>query len=622
MASIEELRSEARTFFSWPVRHTDAALNVSFERPPRFSQFDVVSMDRVAALVSEFVESIRGKEPEDGLASALDIARRATEHDDPELVKWALTLFITHDPVGARLPIPSMEEVDAQLLVPSAPEFEMELAEAELDPETKLNWFREDPWANEHHQHWHAVYPWRGYEGRTKDRAGELFVYMHEQMLARYDTERYALGLPLVEPLADYRAPIPGGYDPGFELRDGEGRPFLPRPPGRSLSEVEGFEQLEQWRDRLSEAVSDGSFDGDDGADRLGDHIEASIDSTWGAGRDDRLHNEGHGFLGKLVEVPTRGIGVITDVRTAIRDPVFYRWHRHIDDFSHLRQQRQGPRDLEGDAPPVVMRSGDGSAVHSPDIILALERQVPESAEPSFDGRGWAESTFGGDRWDTDFSTGDVTTTELQTSSMRREVRLPNDSRIEIEHLVHEPFFLVYRVENTHRNPQPVTVRTFLAASELSENRRLWIEMDKFSPQVPLQPGRNVLFRPASHASVIRRSSMPPEPIEHRGSDLHGDGDTDYCQCGWPYNLLVPRGTPDGMEFRLFVIVTDGSLDARSKDTCGSMSFCGLRDVEYPDARPMGYPFDRPIAERSIALLPTKLRHVAMREIKIRYRPL
>ena len=44
-------------------------------------------------------------------------------------------------------------------------------------------------------------------------RHGELFFYMHEQMLARYDTERRALGFGPVVPFADYREPIGEGYE-------------------------------------------------------------------------------------------------------------------------------------------------------------------------------------------------------------------------------------------------------------------------------------------------------------------------------------------------------------------------------------------------------------------------
>ena len=36
---------------------------------------------------------------------------------------------------------------------------------------------------------------------------------MHEQMLARYDAERRALGFGPVVPFADYREPIEEGYE-------------------------------------------------------------------------------------------------------------------------------------------------------------------------------------------------------------------------------------------------------------------------------------------------------------------------------------------------------------------------------------------------------------------------
>ena len=56
-----------------------------------------------------------------------------------------------------------------------------------MEPEQTLAYFREDVGVNSHHFHWHLVYPFMGPEPRfyDKDRRGELFYYMHEQMLAR-----------------------------------------------------------------------------------------------------------------------------------------------------------------------------------------------------------------------------------------------------------------------------------------------------------------------------------------------------------------------------------------------------------------------------------------------------
>jgi len=55
------------------------------------------------------------------------------------------------------------------------------------------------------------------------------------------------------------------------------------------------------------------------------------------------------------------------------------------------------------------------------------------------------------------------------------------------------------------------------------------------------------------------------------------------------------------MTFDLFVMVTDGSLDqvnsgmgSSGPGQCApSFVHCGATGMDYPDARPMGYPFDR-----------------------------
>ena len=48
-------------------------------------------------------------------------------------------------------------------------------------------------------------------------------------------------------------------------------------------------------------------------------------------------------------------------------------------------------------------------------------------------------------------------------------------------YLDHEDFFYFLRVENTAAERRAITVRIFLVATELADNRRMWIEMDKFA---------------------------------------------------------------------------------------------------------------------------------------------
>lgn len=58
---------------------------------------------------------------------------------------------------------------------------------SDLEVEHRLAYWREDLGINLHHWHWHLVYPFSGPdEVVRKDRRGELFYYMHQQLLARY----------------------------------------------------------------------------------------------------------------------------------------------------------------------------------------------------------------------------------------------------------------------------------------------------------------------------------------------------------------------------------------------------------------------------------------------------
>lgn len=78
------------------------------------------------------------------------------------------------------------------------------------------------------------------------------------------------------------------------------------------------------------------------------------------------------------------------------------------------------------------------------------------------------------------------------------------------------------------------------------------------------------------------------------------DPEKNFCGCGWPHHFLVPRGTTDGMPFELFVMATNWKEDQIKSTVSGSKicrdaaSYCGVLDDQYPDKKPMGFPFDRP----------------------------
>lgn len=677
-----------------------AAGEVAEGAPPpfrRFSAFHLPDVQRAKELASEWMnvaEAVRGgsEDPAEmrvAVGAALEEATgtiaemAAAPNLDAALARHAVKLFLTHYRHELPLRIHGLEAREPWLVLPSR---NGDGPPATSNPEEALRWFREDPKLNEHHEHWHVVYPITGVPapgnplgGKTKERQGELFLYMHRQMMARYETERIAVGLPPVEPW-QYLDTDPYGYDPGPYLR----ATFGPRLPGKKWEPTPEAapdepstiwvtpEDMGERAQRLFQAAGSGVFELPDGqripvdATLLGQTQEADIGtvetglipwdpteakesfSKWYValtqGYYGNFHNVGHDMFGWL---STTNNGVMGFVPTAMRDHLFYRWHKLIDDLFATWQETQPPHDF-ADAPPVTIRKslpGEPETPNqSPDIILCLARDLV----PWDDWQKFGEHAFGGsDNWDREFASGSFqdpgmptpfqTTDELQTSMRQRVVTIetgaeppaqPAEEPHEIEYLDQEEFFYFLRLENKSSEEANVTVRVFLVAAEdpeLPEDRRMWIEMDKFK-QTLKGSEQAVVFRPASLSSVIRKPGVKPPsaelpPIRARSDAMQESANIleNYCDCGWPYNLLLPRGTTGGMRFRLLVMLTDWDVDhVPQEGDCGSMSYCGALE-KYPDSRPMGYPFDAPFTEKTIAQVIAESPNMATRDIVIRW---
>jgi len=550
MADLRQVRDRAWSLFLEPsppqraaFREAAPELAAAGEEPiENFSVFNKRHLDRALRITAEMMRLANASPDEKGLDDVLDFYEQMRERENPDLVDYALMVFITHHPRGRALvhAIPPITLRNPEFVAPSTapagrslpgPELLEVLAEAESEPglaavdsvfvggalpSDELEWYREDPFANEHHTHWHVVYPTRGIPDpadpsgppKAQDRQGEIFFYMHQQMIARYDAERVALGLPRVSPLADYRAPVSVGYDPGPYMRS---QGFGPRPPGARMVSIQGTSLSDQegFRDELRRAVDGLAFGAlnprvpIDQVTLLGASLEsclAGIDAVRPGAGDTYgdLHNSGHGML---AEASQGAPGVMTTTEVAIRDPVFYQWHKHVDDFYAAWQEKKGARDLS-DRPLARLRkrvdpaTGDAS---SPDILLAFEDALP--AEAAQDLQAWARGAFGGDHWDED-PAGPLTDT-LETAMLQRRLTLADRvTAVPLEHLTHRPFVWIFRIENQVDREVRVTARVFLVPRSQAADRRAWIEMDKFVHQLgPLEK------------SVVARRGSPHEKL-------------------------------------------------------------------------------------------------------------
>lgn len=555
----------------------------------------------------------------------------ATVHDvvNEEIYVFAVMYAVLHSSNLRNIQLPPIEEVLPYWYFPSSvvatADFQVKESESEeerivvpyefphtdLDPEYRMAYFREDVSLNSHHWHWHLAYPftWTPESlGGTRDRKGELFYYMHQQTVSRYDIDRLCNGLNRVRPLSDFREKLDLAYFPNL-MATNSGRQYAARQANTIPTDTidVSIDRVALWKSRILEAIHNRSVIDPNGKriplvdprgiDMLGDLLEATAISINRAYYGD-YHNFGHRLIARAHDPLGEygGLrGVMAFSSTAMRDPIFYRWHRLIDDIFNEYKETLTP-------------------YSKPE----LEWSDVEVTAISVLGDKTKKLNF------------------LQTFWQDREVLLSrgldfgraNPVAVSFRHLNHEEFTYKIEVNNRSKNEQQAIVRIFLApvSNELNsefefpEQRRFFIELEKY--QVKLKPGPQVLERRSVDSNVTLPTVRGFEQLGRPVGDSAPTLVEAFCGCGWPHHLLLPMGRIEGLRFVLFAMCSNWELDKVDnlpEKRCGdAASYCGIRDQKYPDKRNMGYPFDRPVSAG--ATLDTFLTpNMKTREIIIRH---
>ena len=127
---------------------------------------------------------------------------------------------------------------------------------------------------------------------------------------------------------------------------------------------------------------------------------------------------------------------------------------------------------------------------------------------------------------------------------------------------------------------------------------------------ITVKPGTNKLRRHSSESSA----TVPDVPsykklLEKAKMALENESELDLSKyqrsCGIPNRLLLPKGKPEGMNFWLSVFISDGKEDTgmdhpEDSKFGGTHSQCGIHGEEYPDKKPLLYPFDRRIPDDNL----------------------
>ncbi|XP_020292379.1 phenoloxidase 2 [Pseudomyrmex gracilis] len=539
----------------------------------------------------------------------LSVSVYCRDRINSEMFIYALSVAILHRPDTKDLPIPPLSEIFPDKYIDSgifarareeanvAPagsrlpiEIPRDYTASDLDEEHRVAYWREDIGVNLHHWHWHLVYPFEtDIRIVNKDRRGELFYYMHHQIQARYNIERLCNRLGRVKRFHNWREPIPEGYFPKLDSLVAS-RTWPARPAGAVLKDINrpvdqlnfDLQDLERWRDRIYEAIHTGAYISPrgervpltefGGVDVLGNIMEASILSPNPNVYGD-LHNLGHVAISYCHDPDHRYLetfSVMGEPATAMRDPVFYTYHAFVDDVF---------LEHKNTLPEYSLQQLDFPGVTITDISVQTPNQSA-NVLTTF----WTKS-------DVDLSRGMDFTPRGQVLAR-------------FTHLNHADFN--YRIVANNRNnaPRRGTVRIFIAPRQderglpyvFRDQKELMIEMDKFT--VLLKPGQNTIERKSTESSITIPFERTFRNVDEN-RPIGGDAldAFNFCGCGWPQHLLVPKGKEEGFPMDLFIMISDYTGDAVEQDEptgCkDAVSFCGLRDRKYPDARPMGYPFDR-----------------------------
>ncbi len=629
MATLSELQDRARRLHlqqSAPPTSTTPRVPFSPFHPDRLAE-----MQRLLSLAQSIVGATASDE--DGLDRALAMFEAAVPIYGLNLVKYALLLFSTHEARGRLLPLPTYFERHPELMG----QFTGVVAASSDGDEAKLDRWREDPFFNEHHEHWHIVYS----SSTQKDRHGELFFYMHQQMLARYETERECRSAAPLTPLVDYVNPIPEGYRPDTVAP--QDATFVSRPanqpwqghpqiglPSNLIAGKAAFEKAVQDMELTSPAGPTYDLSAStqteyiERVNVLGGTIEPNYlryrdqfgDATYGG-----LHGEGHMVISFSPYLFTNQLhlGAMSAPWTSAMDPVFWRWHKMIDNVAFEYQEKLNLLDFTGLPSDITVK----------DIIVCTGEQVGvhyADADQQDAIRTWAEATFGGANWDSEFASGNDSVDTLRTYETVGQFD-PDDlaaPQQNVTYLDHEDFAYVVRIHNTRSENRTVTVRLWLCEETEVENRRRWIEMDTFEAKLPAS-AKAVVYRSSRQSSVVKKKDgfarVPPVLQTPAGvPDQDWDAGSDYCDCGWPHSLLLPRGTDTGRAFRLLAVVTDGDIDMQGEThDCGSVSMCGTRSTNYPDKKPMGWPFCFKWPAAGIVTTLDGLAQAASRSLTIKY---
>jgi len=472
----------------------------------------------------------------------------------------------------------------------------------ETNMESKLSYFMEDIGLNTYYYYFHMDYPFwmtgKNYM-TTMDRRGELYLFKHQQILARYYLERLSNGMGVI-PAFSYMADIRTGYYPALRYYNGEY--FPTRDNFYNLYNEHNYYEIDTintYERRIRDAIDMGYVRLADGTkidltksesiDLLGKFIQGT------ANKADRRFYGYLEYFAKMVlgtsmtrmhrqrNIPS----VLEHFETSMRDPMFYQLYNRIINFywsfkNHLPTYTHNELRFEG---------------------VKIETVKVDKLVTYFD-EFYADITNAVDieKFDDSLTKTDMYTFGRKTQYMGKDVLI----RAKQYRLNHKPFNVELNVKSD--KAQKAVVKIFLGPkynefgreyTNINENRENFVELDHFV--VDFVSGTNTIHRNCQEFTKFIRDHTTYYDL-YRDVMTATKGETRFAYdkyekyCGFPWRLMLPKGTTGGMVFQMYFIVLPYTETMTTYKMDNSMVTCGIFE-EYADKRSYGFPLDREINE-------------------------
>lgn len=472
--------------------------------------------------------------------------------------------------------------------------------------EQLISYFTEDIGLNTYYYYFHADYPfWMGGKEYNlyKDRRGELYLYMHQQFLARYYMERLSNDLGEIPEFSFYE-PIRTGYYSGLRYYNGL---FFPTRDNfynvYTESNYYDISLIEDYERRIRDAIDYGFITLTDGT-----HVDLSKPESIEylgnliQGNPDSVNQRFYGYFTLLAKTLLGGSftehhhyhhvipSVLEQFETSMRDPMFYQLYKRIIKwYWQFKDLLPYYKQFEIEFPGVKIESVEMDKLvtyfdkFDADITNAVDVEV--------------------------FDVKSHTATDFQKfgkiAHYQGEEFVIKARQMRLNHL---PF--TFKLNVFADKPVTSVVRVYLAPKydefgrvfELNENRENFYLLDTF--KYDLVSGKNVIVRDSQEYTwYVKDRTTYYELYKWVMTSYKGETkftlDMTEAHNGIPNRLMLPKGKKGGMPYQFFFIVSPYYAPALTQYTgFDRVIHSGVGSgAKYVDSLPFGYPFDRKIDE-------------------------